>query len=47
MVANVSRIKIGITVNIGVGAKTQKNILHWKTFIFVIALHVLVKMVDI
>ena len=46
MVENVTRIKSGTTVNVGVREKTQKNIMHAKKIIFGILLHVVVKMVN-
>ena len=47
MVENVTQIKSGIKINVGVSAKTQKNIIFAKVFIFGIIEHLLVKMVNI
>ena len=46
-VSNVTQIKSGITINVGMGAKIQKNIMHVKKIIFGIMLRVVVKMVNI
>ena len=47
MVEDVIKIKSEITINIGVIAKSQKNIICAKKIIFGILLHVVVKMVNI
>ena len=47
MVENVIKIKSEITINIGVSAKSQKNVICAKKIIFGILLHVVVKMVNI
>ena len=47
MVENVIKIKSEITINIGVSAKNQKNVICAKKIIFGILLHVVVKMVNI
>ena len=47
MVENITQIKIGIKINVGVSAKTQENIIFAKVFIFGIIEHLLVKMVNI
>ena len=47
MVENATQIKSGITINVGVTAKIQKNIMHVKKIIFQIMLHLVMKMADI
>ena len=47
MVANATRFKIEISINVGVSAKIQKNIMGAKKIIFEILQHVLVKMANI
>ena len=47
MVENVIKIKSEITINIGVSAKSQKNVICANKIIFGILLHVVVKMVNI
>ena len=44
---NVTRIKSGIKITIGVNVQIQLNIMPTKYIIFGILLHVLVKMVDV
>ena len=46
IVKNVTRIKSGITINVGVIVKIQKNIVCVNKIIFGILLHVAVKMVN-
>ena len=46
MVENVVQIKIGITINICVSAKIQKNIICAKRIIFGVLLHPVAKMVN-
>ena len=46
MIENVTQIKSGIAINIGVSAKIQKSIIHLKK-IFGILRHVVVKMMNI
>ena len=43
---NITRIKNGITINVGVSVKIQKNIICAKKIIFGILQHVVVKMVN-
>ena len=45
--ANVTRIKIGRPINIGVSEKIPKNIMRAKRIIFGILIHVVVKMENI
>ena len=47
MVKNVTRIKIGITINVGASAKIRKNIMRLKKIIFGILLHIVLKKVNI
>ena len=47
MIENVTRIKSGIAINIGVSAKIQKSIIHLKKIIFGILRHVVVKLMNI
>ena len=47
VVENVAGIKNGITINVGVSIKIQKNIVCAKKYIFGILLHVLVKIINI
>ena len=47
MLENVTRIKIGIMINVGVSVKIKKIIVCVKKIIFGILLHVAVKMVNI
>ena len=44
MVANTTQIEIEVTINVGVSAKIQKNIMNVKKIIFGILLHVVMKM---
>ena len=46
MVENVTRLRSGITINVDVSTKVQKNIMWAKKIIIGILLHVLVKMVN-
>ena len=46
MIKNKTWIKSRITINVGVSAKIQKNILRAKNIIFRIILHVIVKMIN-
>ena len=46
MIENVTQIKSGIAINIGVSAKIQKSIIHLEK-IFGILRHVVVKMMNI
>ena len=46
MAENVTRIKSGITINVGVSAKMQENIMCVKKIILGIHLHVVLKMVN-
>ena len=46
MVKNVTRIKSGVAINVGVSAKTQKNIMSAKNIIFGILLYAVVKMLN-
>ena len=46
MIKNITRIKRGITVNVGVSAKLQKGIIRAKNNIFGIVLDAVVKMAD-
>ena len=43
MVENVTQIKSGIIINVGVSGKIQKDIMHVKKITFKILLHVVVK----
>ena len=45
IVENVTLIKIGITINVGVNVKIRQD-LYAKKIIFSILLHILVKMID-
>ena len=47
MVENENEIKSGITTNVDVSAKIQRNIMHAKTILFGILIHALVKMANI
>ena len=47
MVENVIKIKTGIMINVDVSAKIQENIICGKNIIFGMAVHVLVKIVNI
>lgn len=47
MVENENEIKSGITANVDVSAKIQRNIMHAKTILFGILIHALVKMANI
>ena len=47
MVENVTQIKSGIAITVGVSVKTQKNIMHPKKIMFGTLLHVVVKMINI
>ena len=47
IVKNKTRIKIGMTINVGASIKIQKSILLAKKAIFGILLNVVVKMVNI
>ena len=46
MAENVTQIKSGIKINVGVKAKVQENIMCAKKIILAILLHVVVKMVN-
>ena len=47
MVENLTEIKNGITINVGVSAKTRKNTMCAKNVISGILLQIVVKMVNI
>ena len=46
MVENVTRIKSGITITVGVSVKILKDTIHARKIIFETLLHVVVKMVN-
>ena len=46
MIENVIQAKNGITINVGVSVKIQKNIMCAKKIIFGILLHAVVKMAN-
>ena len=47
MVENVTQIKSGITINVGVSVKIQKNIPCMKKVLYVILLNVVLKMLNL